>query len=91
MIKSCKECKTKCCKVGPGPYKTKPFDEFYSEAATHVGYNTVCENFDLDTELCRVWKTALPLECQVYVCHVKEYTDIDLKLIKMLSKSLDFS
>lgn len=83
MIKSCKECKTKCCKTGPGPYKKIPNYKYLKNFESHKNYNKACVNFDLDTEKCNLWGSyLLPLDCRVYVCHVREYSGKELQEIR---------
>ena len=82
MIKSCSECTAKCCSSGEGPWKKVSFKQWYNNSTTPDGYNTQCENFDQKSQLCTVWKTDLPLECVVYVCGKRIYTDAELKSIQ---------
>jgi len=85
MIKSCQECKTKCCKTGPGPYERIPVHIFLKNFESHVNYNKVCEHFDLYIEKCEVWTSPqLPLDCKQYVCHVREFSEDELKKISKL-------
>lgn len=90
MIKSCQECKTKCCKNGPGPYKPLPFNEWFDKAVTYNGYNTKCENFNEESGNCDVWSTPqLPLACIVYVCGMREYSKEELENIKHWEEQID--
>lgn len=90
MIKSCSECKTPCCRVGPGPYVAKPFPEYYENSAIYKGYNTKCEWFDEETSKCTVWGTKkLPVECKIYVCTSREYSKEELQKIKRITDRLD--
>lgn len=85
MISSCSDCKTKCCRSGPGPYnKVSVEDWVLRKVEGSKRYNTACEHFNTDTEECEVWETALPLQCAVYVCGVRTYTGEELEKIDEL-------
>jgi len=85
MITSCQDCKTKCCKTGPGPYKRVPQHQYLKNFESHKNYNVACEHFDLVTEKCEVWNTPrLPRDCAQYVCHVRSYSEKELKEISEL-------
>lgn len=86
MISSCNDCKTKCCKIGPGPYVVLRPSEFLEKFEMPENYNTVCKNFNLEQEKCRVWGTyRLPIECRLYVCHLRSYTENELDEIKAIA------
>jgi len=87
MIDNCKDCTTKCCRSGPGPYTVVSFRDWFTHSNTARGYNTACEHFKLD-ETCSLYGTAsLPIECQTYVCGVRTFTVTELQAIKR--KELD--
>jgi len=84
MINSCSECKTKCCKIGPGPHKSVPVLE-WMESQNLLGeiYNTRCENFNMDTEQCSLWnKPEMPGFCRTFICHNREYSEQELSEIR---------
>ena len=82
MIKSCTDCKTKCCKTGPGPYKIRKVDTYLDNFGTPENYNTKCEHFTRSGK-CRVWGTRdLPLECRTYVCTNRQYSKKEMDVIK---------
>ena len=84
MISSCEECKTKCCKSGPGPFRdVSANDWLYQKQKGSKRYNTKCENFDLETEQCTVWPNA-PFVCRVFVCGVRLYSRAELRRIDKL-------
>jgi len=89
VIKSCQECKTKCCKTGPGPYRRVLKYKYLKNFESHKNYNVACASFDLKTEKCSLWGThLLPLDCRVYVCHSREYSKqelFDIKNFKQLT------
>lgn len=81
MIKSCSECKTKCCKTGPGPYKSVSVNDWLTHK-DHGSkrYNTKCEHFDENNETCKIWKNA-PLACKTFICSVRSYNRSELREI----------
>lgn len=84
MISSCKECKTKCCRSGPGPYKSVDMRDWLLHTKRGSGrYNTKCQFFNEETELCNVWEIA-PNICKTYVCGVRTYTPKELEDIDKL-------
>lgn len=87
MIKSCKDCKTKCCKSGPGPYKKVSAHEWLQEVQGSKKYNSMCENFDGATEQCKIWHSPeLPVVCRTYVCGIREYSEEELRNIDIMIK-----
>ena len=83
MFKSCEECTMKCCKMGEGPYEPVTFHKWYYGSKPHERYNRVCENFDLDTEKCKVWGTEeFPIECEIYVCSNRVFSEEELEYIR---------
>jgi len=91
MIKSCKECKNKCCKRGPGPYKKVDVRTYLDTFCHHTGYNLMCENLDEETEECKVWGTLLlPVACSTFVCHQRRYTKKELKFIAEVEVAQEF-
>jgi len=85
MIKSCKDCKTKCCKTGPGPYKTYKVETYLGRFETAEGYNTKCENL-MSNGNCKLWGTPrLPEECRIHVCTVRQFSKDELKKINQVT------
>lgn len=81
MVKNCASCKTKCCKTGPGPYRSLPAKKYLERFGDAGAYNTKCEN--LKKGKCSVWKTPdFPVECFIYVCQTRTYTKDELKKIE---------
>lgn len=86
MISSCSDCKTKCCRTGPGPYEAVPPLQYLEDFEHTENYNKVCDNFDLETERCLVWGTyLLPIQCRIYVCHLRTYAELELLEIKAIA------
>ena len=84
LIKSCAECKTKCCKFGPGPYKLLRPKDFFDVYMTAEGYNIKCNQLKRNGK-CSVWGTKdLPEECRSHVCHVKAYNKKELNIINAI-------
>ena len=84
MIRSCKACKTNCCKFGPGPYTILSVKTFLKIYCTPTGYNTQCEGL-MKNGGCEYWGTKnLPFECRTWICNVRSYTLIELKKIQKL-------
>jgi len=84
MIDNCGDCKTKCCRAGPGPYKKMPPEMFLANYGEFENYNVQCEAF-VD-EKCSLWGTPeMPLECRIFVCPTKTYTDLELNKIAKLT------
>lgn len=82
MIQSCQECKTKCCKVGPGPYDQIPVDQYLENFESFKNYNKVCIHFSIKTGLCGLWNSdLLPDDCRNYVCFVREFSEQELAAI----------
>jgi len=43
----------------------------------------MCENFDLETERCKVWGVdEFPIECEIYVCSNRTFTEEEIEYIK---------
>lgn len=81
MISSCAECKTPCCRSGPGPWKIVSKTDWLSQKQQgSKRYNTQCENLTVDNK-CKVWETELPVVCATHVCGVRTYTEAELKNI----------
>lgn len=90
MIKSCDECKSKCCKTGPGPYEPVDKKEYLFNARGSKKYNIKCEHFDEETEKCEIWNTKkLPVVCRIYVCSNREYSAEELVQIDNVIKRVD--
>lgn len=80
MISSCKDCKSKCCRTGPGPWKPVPAYDYLDSFGNPEAYNTKCENFKGGK--CSVWKTKdFPTECLTYVCQSRKFTKEELARI----------
>jgi len=81
LVKSCVQCKSNCCKLGPGPYKTLKPEDYLENFADPQGWNTKCDGLTEDLK-CRYWGTPkLPVECRTFVCNNKLFSKKDLKLI----------
>ena len=81
LVSSCSDCKTKCCKFGPGPYKRLPPHEFLENYGSIDGYNTRCNKLT-NSGKCKLWGTpVLPIECRIFVCQNKKFTKKELKSI----------
>jgi hypothetical protein len=81
LIKSCKECKLKCCKFGPGPYKLFEPAEFFKIYENAEAYNTKCSYY-LRSGKCKAWGTSkLPQECRSHMCHLRSFTKKELDII----------
>lgn len=80
MISSCKDCTTKCCRSGPGPYKKVSAKAWLEELQGSEKYNSACENFDQDTGMCKIWNTGdVPIVCKTYVCGIRTYSKEELE------------
>jgi hypothetical protein len=81
MISSCKDCKSICCKTGPGPHKPLMPDEYLENFGTTDAYNTKCVALK-DDGLCSLWGSAkFPMECRTYVCQSRTFKPAELKKI----------
>jgi len=90
MIDSCMDCKSNCCRVGPGPYEVIPVEQYLYNFERSNNYNKKCEH--LDNGLCRVWGTdKFPIDCAIYVCHVREFSPGELNAIKLMEDKLQGS
>ena len=90
MFKSCKECTMRCCSLGPGPYKSLPFTEWFHGGKSYERYNYKCEYFCLETEACLIYNTPqYPVECAIFVCQNKIYTQQELNRIKEYFNVID--
>lgn len=79
MISSCADCKTKCCKTGPGPYKTLKVREYLENFCYPDSYNTRCEHLSKSGK-CKIWQTPeFPTECRTHVCQHRKYSKQELK------------
>ena len=84
LVSSCQECKTKCCSVGPGPHKKVSPEVYLGNWGEYESYNTKCEAF-VDGK-CANWGTdKLPLECRVYVCTSRKFSEAELETIAHLT------
>lgn len=84
MIYDCKDCKTKCCSVGPGPYEVVPPETFLLNDGQFENFNKKCVYFH--NELCLAWGTdKMPLECKTYVCGLRSFSIEELHNIKKLT------
>jgi len=84
MINNCGDCKTNCCKSGPGPYKIVTAKEAVEHWGMTRSYNTKCQYLSRAGN-CNVWGTSdLPIECATYVCHVREYSKKQINYIQKL-------
>ena len=84
MIDNCADCKSNCCRVGPGPYKIVDPELFLENHGCHEAYNTQCDG--LVDNKCKYWNTdKLPLECKTYVCSSKIFSDTELYNIAKLT------
>ena len=80
MIDSCKNCKTPCCQIGPGPYEVKDKEDFLEDYEDSDNYNKKCEGF-VDGK-CKYWGTSdLPYQCRVFVCNVRSFSETELYMI----------
>lgn len=90
MIKSCKNCKNKCCQTGPGPHVEVESEEYLENFGTAEAYNTKCVELT-DCGKCNAWGTnSLPSACRVYVCQNREYSDDELETINHVTEQEDF-
>jgi len=88
LYKSCQECEQKCCKTGPGPYKTLSVEDYLENFSLSEAYNTRCKNLSLSGK-CKAWGTdKLPIECRVHVCTSRSFSKKELATI---NKVTDFS
>ena len=84
MIKSCKECKDKCCKSGPGPYKKVSAQVFLGNFGEFENYNVECEAFV--NNRCAYWGSdLLPHECKVFICSQRSFTENEISKIAKLT------
>jgi len=84
MIDSCKDCKTKCCSVGPGPYKRIHPEVFLLNYGENDNYNKKCMWFR--NEQCMVWGTdKMPLDCKIFVCSNRKFSEAELDNIRELT------
>lgn len=89
MIKSCSECKVKCCKTGPGPYEVLPPEEYLENFGTTDAYNTKCQELK-PNGMCGIWGTPdFPLECRTYVCQTRKYSKEELDHIDAFQEDLE--
>jgi len=88
MISSCTDCKTSCCKFGPGPWKAIDSVKFLDDYNTPESYNTRCANLKEDGR-CNVWGTTmLPSECRSFVCSVRKFSKAELKKIDQVNDEM---
>jgi len=74
MISSCSDCKTVCCKFGPGPYRVLEPTAFLDEYGLPEAYNTKCSGLTDDSK-CSYWDTPkLPVECRWHICSVRTFS-----------------
>jgi len=89
LYKSCAECEQKCCKCGPGPYKTVSVTEYLGNFGTSDNYNRKCENMGKGGK-CKLWKTPrFPTECRTYVCTSRRFSVEELELIEKIHDVTD--
>lgn len=82
MITSCQDCKTNCCKIGPGPYRKLSPVDYLENFGTISAYNTKCTALK-DDGTCNLWGTSkFPDECRTYVCQVRSFTKNELAAIR---------
>ena len=82
MINSCKDCKSVCCKTGPGPYDALPPREYLDNFGDISAYNTKCMALSNEGG-CNLWGTPqFPIECRVYVCQTRSFTKKELSDIE---------
>ena len=86
MIDSCAECKTNCCKIGPGPYRIVSPREYVERFGDLPSYNTECAALDSKSERCTLWGTPeFPEECKTYICHVRSFSKSELSEIRRVN------
>jgi len=84
MIDNCQDCKTKCCSVGPGPYETIDHEVFLLNYGENDNYNKKCKA--LVDDKCIFWGTdKMPLDCRIYVCQVRSFSESELKNIAKIT------
>jgi len=84
MISSCKDCQTKCCSVGPGPYELIEAEQFLLNYGENDNYNKKCIAFMHGK--CTYWgKSRMPLDCKIYVCQVRSFSKLELNTIAALT------
>lgn len=92
-IKSCVDCQTNCCRIGPGPYEILPFQEYFERQGFHEksSYNTQCASLGEDLK-CQEWGTdRMPIGCQIMVCPVRDYSSEELQRIaEIKEKASDY-
>ena len=85
MIDNCGDCKTKCCRSGPGPYKKVSAHDWLHVLQGSEKYNSMCENLDQDKGICKEWNTGnVPIVCKTYVCGIRTYSKEELENIDWL-------
>ena len=84
LYNSCADCRQKCCKTGPGPYKVLEPEDYLENFGDTAAYNTKCKHLTASGR-CSVWKTAdFPAACRVYVCQSRRYTKEELRDINCI-------
>lgn len=91
MIDNCGDCKTKCCRSGPGPYRIVPPKAWLFKLQGSQKYNSMCANFDPEKGICKAWNTGdIPIVCKTYVCGLRTYSKEELEkidyLLELISK-----
>ena len=84
MIDNCADCKTKCCRVGPGPYEKIDHEQFLLNYGENDNYNKMCRHF-ID-EKCSLWdKGETPLDCRIFVCYNRSFSEAELDHIRSIT------
>lgn len=86
MITSCKECKTNCCKSGPGPHIPIPVETFLRNYATVWNYNKKCGLLTEEGKCDFHDDIAQPLECKSLVCQVRSFSPKELEQIHTVTE-----
>lgn len=82
LVNSCFECKSVCCKHGPGPYRSLPPEDYLENFSTTEAYNTKCMALGDDNK-CTLWGTKdFPHVCRTHVCNQRIFTKEELKKIE---------
>lgn len=89
LVTSCKDCKTVCCKTGPGPHRKKTPEEYLENFGTVEAYNTKCMALGEDN-LCTLWGTPdFPVECRTYICQSRYFSHEELKTINQVDEDFE--
>lgn len=81
-ISSCTQCKTVCCKFGPGPYEVLEPEDFTGSWCDSGNYNTKCSGL-ADSGGCKYWNMPnLPMECRTFICQIRLFSKEELESVE---------